>query len=170
MKLNGGGRILFVSSQAGQCGIFGFSAYSPSKFAVVGLAQVLRMELAPHNIRICVAYPPDTDTPGYAEENISKPEETKLISASSGLFKPEQVASDIISGMVSGDFSIYTGLDGWMLANLTAGMTPASSLAEGIIQVLVASALRMISLFYVSYFDSIVLNCKTKHDGTKKKD
>lgn len=41
MKKRGSGRIVFVSSQAGQVGIFGFSAYTASKFAVVGLAQVL---------------------------------------------------------------------------------------------------------------------------------
>ena len=69
-----GGRIVFVSSQAGQLGVFGFSAYSPTKFAIVGLAQVLRMELKAHDIYVCVAYPPDTDTPGFVEENKSKPE------------------------------------------------------------------------------------------------
>ena len=92
MKAQGrGGRIVFVSSQAGQVGIFGFSAYSPSKFAVVGLAQVLRMELQAHGIFVSVAYPPDTDTPGFEEENKCKPEETKLISETAGLFQPEQV-------------------------------------------------------------------------------
>lgn len=91
MKLNGGGRVVFVSSQAGQIGVFGFSAYSPSKFALTGLAQVLRMELKPHGIFVSVAYPPDTNTPGFEEENKSKPEETRLISETAGLFEPEQV-------------------------------------------------------------------------------
>jgi len=91
MKARGSGRIVFVSSQAGQVGVFGFSAYSPSKFALVGLAQVLRMELQPHGISVSVAYPPDTDTPGFIEENTHKPEETRLISETAGLFKPEVV-------------------------------------------------------------------------------
>ena len=86
-----GGRVVFVSSQAGQVGIYGFSAYSPSKFALVGLAQVLRMELQAHGILVSVAYPPDTKTPGFEDENRYKPVETRLISETSGLFEPEQV-------------------------------------------------------------------------------
>jgi 3-dehydrosphinganine reductase len=45
MKCRGQGRIVFVSSQAGQVGIFGFTPYSPSKFALRGLAEALQMEV-----------------------------------------------------------------------------------------------------------------------------
>ena len=54
--------------QAGQIGIFGYTAYSASKFALRGFSEALQMELRPHNIYLHVAYPPDTDTPGYKEE------------------------------------------------------------------------------------------------------
>ena len=30
------------------------------------------MQLLPSGVRVMVAYPPDTDTPGYAKENLSK--------------------------------------------------------------------------------------------------
>ncbi|KAG8571898.1 hypothetical protein GDO81_011821 [Engystomops pustulosus] len=66
------GRIVFVSSQAGQLGLFGYTAYSPTKFALRGLAEALQMEIKPYNVYVTVAYPPDTDTPGFAEENKSK--------------------------------------------------------------------------------------------------
>lgn len=39
------GRIVFVSSQAGQVGVFGYSAYSATKFALRGLAEALQMEV-----------------------------------------------------------------------------------------------------------------------------
>ena len=39
------GRVVFLSSQAGQIGLFGFSAYSASKFALRGLAEALQMEV-----------------------------------------------------------------------------------------------------------------------------
>lgn len=45
MKERRVGRIVFVSSQAGQLGLFGFTAYSPSKFAIRGLAEALQMEV-----------------------------------------------------------------------------------------------------------------------------
>ncbi|XP_077666864.1 3-ketodihydrosphingosine reductase isoform X2 [Eretmochelys imbricata] len=68
MKERRMGRIVFVSSQAGQLGLFGYTAYSPTKFALRGLAEALQMEVKPYNIYVTVAYPPDTDTPGFAEE------------------------------------------------------------------------------------------------------
>jgi len=49
-------------------------------------------EVAPFGITVTVNCPPDTDTPGLQEEAKYKPEETKLISESAGLFKPEDVA------------------------------------------------------------------------------
>lgn len=72
MKERRVGRIVFVSSQAGQLGLFGFTAYSSSKFAIRGLAEALQMEVKPYNVYVTVAYPPDTDTPGLAEENKTK--------------------------------------------------------------------------------------------------
>lgn len=45
MKERRVGRIVFVSSQAGQLGLFGFTAYSSSKFAIRGLAEALQMEV-----------------------------------------------------------------------------------------------------------------------------
>lgn len=46
MKERRMGRIMFVSSQAGQIGLFGYTAYSPSKFALRGLAESLQMEVS----------------------------------------------------------------------------------------------------------------------------
>lgn len=45
MKDNNGGRIVFISSQAGQVGVFGYTAYSASKFALRGFAESLQMEV-----------------------------------------------------------------------------------------------------------------------------
>lgn len=46
MKSQQQGRIVFVSSQAGQLGLFGYTAYSASKFALRGLAEALHMEVS----------------------------------------------------------------------------------------------------------------------------
>lgn len=45
MKDNNAGRIVFISSQAGQVGVFGYTAYSASKFALRGFAESLQMEV-----------------------------------------------------------------------------------------------------------------------------
>lgn len=79
------GCITLTSSGAGQVGVFGFTAYSPTKFALQGFAQALHMELCASNIHVQVAFPNDTNTPGYQEEQSLKPKECHLISESGGL-------------------------------------------------------------------------------------
>lgn len=99
MKKRRFGRIVFVSSQAGQIGIFGYSAYSATKFALRGLAESLQMELKPYNIYVTLSFPADTETPGFKEELKDKCEECRLISESSGLYSSNEVASGMIKSI-----------------------------------------------------------------------
>lgn len=82
------GHLVAISSTAGLIGVFGYSAYAPAKYAVRGLAETLRPELAPSGIVVACAYPPDTRTPGLEAENLLKPPETERISAA---IKPREV-------------------------------------------------------------------------------
>lgn len=66
--------ILITSSAAGQIGIYGYTAYSASKFALKGYSDALRLELAGKACNLTIAFPPNTDTPGFEEENKGKPE------------------------------------------------------------------------------------------------
>ena len=56
----------------------GYSTYAPTKFAIRGLGECLRSELLPHNITVCQAYPPGFESPGFANENLTKPADTKV--------------------------------------------------------------------------------------------
>lgn len=109
MRARGSGHVIFVSSGAGLIGVFGYSAYAPSKFAVRGLAEVLRAELRPAGIRVSVVYPPDTDTPQLAEENRLKPAETCAITARGGLMSADQVAREIVRAIDRDEFTIAPG-------------------------------------------------------------
>ena len=149
MKLKGNGRIVFVSSQAGQAAIHGFSAYAPSKWALRGLAEALQMEVKPFGILVSVAYPPDTDTPGYKEEMITKPEITKKLSESGSVFSPVIVANDIVTYSAKGYFGISTGLDGWLLKQVHPGMTPCNNVWEVTQGILFSPLCRFIALFYI---------------------
>jgi 3-dehydrosphinganine reductase len=121
MRQRKSGRILFISSGAGLMGIFGYSSYSPSKFALRGLAEALRAELRADGIGVSIAYPPDTDTPMLAEENKTKPEETKKITGVVKTWSAEDVASCIMRGLGRGAFGITPG---WQitLMNRTPGL------------------------------------------------
>ncbi len=104
-----GGYIINVSSVAGYIGVFGLSAYSASKFAVIGFSEALRSELKRYNISVSVLCPPDVDTPMLDRANKIKPEETKAISSSASIIKPIDVARDVIAGMGRGQFLILPG-------------------------------------------------------------
>ncbi|KAB5579726.1 hypothetical protein PHYPO_G00198300 [Pangasianodon hypophthalmus] len=170
MKERRMGRVVFVCSQAGQLGLFGYTAYSASKFALRGLAEALQMEVKPYNIYVTVSYPPDTDTPSLAEENKMKPLETKLISETSGVYQPEQVAKVIVKDAVQGNFSSSVGPDGYMLSALTCGMSPVTSITEGLQQIVTMGLFRTIALFYLSSFDSIVRRCMIQREQNKVSD
>ena len=57
-------------------GVFGYSAYEPSKYAVRALCETLRLELAPHGIFVAGVYPGDVGTPmlayGFAVSSAKK--------------------------------------------------------------------------------------------------
>ncbi len=107
-----GGLIVNVSSIAGFIGVFGFTAYSASKFAVIGFSEALKSELKQHNISVSVLCPPDTDTPMLIKENKIKPAETAAISESAKIMSPEAVADELIKGMKKNKFMIIPGFDG----------------------------------------------------------
>ncbi len=98
-SIEGGyGNIILTSSMSGQVGSYGYSAYSPTKFALRGFAECLSMELAAMGakkngfctVNVSLAYPPDTNTPGYEVENLKKPEACRLISESGGVWDPSE--------------------------------------------------------------------------------
>ena len=62
VERGGGGRIINISSLAGRMGIARYGAYCASKFAIVGLTQVLALELGEHNITVNAICPGLTDT------------------------------------------------------------------------------------------------------------
>jgi 3-dehydrosphinganine reductase len=100
------GHVAFMSSFAGLIGIFGYTAYSASKFAIRGFAQALRCELRPHGIRVSVCYPPDTETPQLQFEDQYKPAETRAIAGNVKALSAEYVAQAFVRGMAAGKFQI----------------------------------------------------------------
>lgn len=148
------GCIVLCSSAAGQVGVFGYSAYAPTKFALRGFAEAMHAELirSKPGISIQLAYPIDTDTPGYEEERKMMPEITKILNADAGLAKPEDVAKKMVASAFARNptYSVYFTFEGWMLSNLTAGMSPVSSMVDAITQVSLSGIFRLVSLFYLN--------------------
>lgn len=153
-----------------QVAIYGYTAYAASKWALRGLAEALQMELRPYgNIYVSIAYPPDTDTPGYEIEMQTKPEITKKLSESGTVFSSKDVAYNIVEYSDRGYYGIASGIDGWMLKNLHPGMSPINNLWEVWTGILFAPLCRFISLFYLTHFDSVCKSSLKTIDDKKKK-
>ncbi|KAF8511250.1 hypothetical protein BU17DRAFT_97340 [Hysterangium stoloniferum] len=123
------GKIVFVSSTLGLMSMIGYSSYSPGKHALKGLAEGLRSELILYGIDVHCFFPCTIFTPGYEEENKTKPKITlKIEEVDSGL-KPEQVASGILNGVVNG----YHRSAGDIITNVFRASTRGSAPSNNIL-------------------------------------
>jgi 3-oxoacyl-[acyl-carrier protein] reductase len=97
MKSAGAGRIVNVSSTAGQRGEAFHAHYAATKGAVISLTKSLATELAPHGITVnCVA-------PGWVEtdmtaESLSGPEREAILSSIPlrRVARPEEIAGAVV--------------------------------------------------------------------------
>ena len=124
MIKTGHGQIGLISSGAAFFGIFGYGAYAPSKFALRGLAEVLRVELDSKGVGITLCYPPDTDTPQLEAEKRTKPKATQTITEGGGLWSAENVAKALLEGMDKNKFIVAPGIQMWALNCLTSLIAP----------------------------------------------
>lgn len=111
----GSGIIVNFSSLAGVIGLFGYTAYSGSKFAVRGYSDALRSELKPRGIQVTLVYPPDTDTPQLAWEAQFKPEETRIIAGSDKPLSAEFVALKVLFGVLRKKNVVVPGSEAQLL-------------------------------------------------------
>ena len=150
------GQIVFLSSVGGQLGIYGFTAYSGSKYAVRGFAEVLYHELRPHNIGVSLAFPPDTNTPGFEKENELKPKLCQAISEQGGLWNAVDVAKVIKDGVCARKFLIGFGSDGYFMNALTAGAAPSNSVVEFWVHNLLGPILRVYMMFLQNSWTNMI--------------
>ena len=119
MMKRGSGHIINLSSVAGYMGVFGYSAYGPTKYAIEGYSEILRAEMKLHGIRVSVVFPPDTDTPQLAYETPFKPAELVALEAGTKPLSAEKVSRVILQQAEKGRFMIFPGTDSRLFYLLT---------------------------------------------------
>jgi short-subunit dehydrogenase len=116
MLQRGSGQIVFVSSMAGLTGIYGYTAYCASKFAVTGFALALRQELAGSGVSVHLVCPPEVATPMIAEEAESVLPQTRFLKDLVGTLSPEAAAVKIARGISRRKRVIIPGLRAGIVA------------------------------------------------------
>ena len=87
------GDIINVSSTAGLNGNANISAYSASKFAVIGMSQSLMKEVRKNNIRVCTLTPSTIASDMSIELGIAKKDSQDTV------LQPEDFAELIVAGL-----------------------------------------------------------------------
>lgn len=87
------GDIINVSSTAGLTGNANTSAYSASKFAVIGLSEALMKEMRKNNIRVCTLTPSTIASDMSISLGIAKKEDVETV------LQPEDFAELIVAGL-----------------------------------------------------------------------
>jgi short-subunit dehydrogenase len=114
MIKQGKGQLCFVSSLGGLIATYGYSAYSASKFAVIGMAGALRQELYTSGVGVSVLCPPEVDTPMVAKEAAHILPETRFVKNLGGLLSTATVTKASLKGLSKNQFIILPGLMGKM--------------------------------------------------------
>ena len=120
--------IIFTSSVLVFCPILGYSPYSPAKSALRTLSDTLSQELELYSshtpIRTHTILPGTIFSPGYENENLTKPAITKKLEESDGGQTPDEAAKASLTGLERGDELVSTS--GILGVAMKAGMLGSS--------------------------------------------
>ncbi|PWN48133.1 NAD(P)-binding protein [Violaceomyces palustris] len=144
MARNGikGGKIVLVSSVLGFMGLVGYSQYTPMKHAIRGLAESLRSELQLYGISVHAYFPATILSPGFEEENKTKPKITKQIEGVDEGLTPEVCAKGLLKGIEQGHFFITTDFVSDLFRVSANGSAPSNNwFLDGLIGVVASVGL-----------------------------
>lgn len=107
--LRAGSGIGLIASMGGLVAGYRYTAYSSSKFGVVGLAETIRMELRQRGITVHLICPGEVSTPMVDDEIAAGDEVQRSVKLMSGApITAEQAAEAIAAGIAKGQFLIIT--------------------------------------------------------------
>lgn len=120
-----GGHLVLVASLSGVIGGYTQAAYCASKFGVVGLAEVLRLEQKPRGIDVSVVCPGEIATPLLSHERAHGSKVTEALNATAGVLMVEAAVEGILRGLRKRRFMVTPGFRARLLramARKTSGL------------------------------------------------
>lgn len=103
------GHLVNVASVGGLMGAFGCSAYCASKYALCGLTEVLKQELAPRGVSAHLVCPPEFASPMTDGLDDRRTPENRAIAHTIKPMSLEAVTTSTLAGLDRGDYLIING-------------------------------------------------------------
>ncbi len=122
--------VIFTASVLAFFAILGYGPYTPTKWAIRGLADTLAMELNlyPNNpVRVHVVCPATITSPGLSRENKTKPEITLELEKDDTPEAPDVVARRSIAGLEAGQYFVTVSFLGELMRNGVMGGSPRNN-------------------------------------------
>jgi 3-dehydrosphinganine reductase len=103
------GRIVNIASVAGLMGVFGYTIYCSSKFALVGLTESLRYEMKPLGVKVHLVCPSEFASPMTEHLNHTRTPENKAHTLTIPEYDIDTMVRDTMKGIEKGKFLIVPG-------------------------------------------------------------
>lgn len=123
----GRGRICLVGSVCSFASFPGYAGYASSKFALRALSDAMNHEFGAKGVKCHLFLPGSMDSPGFEEENRTKPDVCKRIEGNGKLLTPDEAARVCIKGMSAGHYYITTETLFDILLVATSGSIPRAN-------------------------------------------
>jgi 3-dehydrosphinganine reductase len=106
--------LIFTSSVVAFYPIVGYTPYAPGKAAIKSLSDTLAQEvlLYGEDVNIHTVFPGNISSPGFENENLTKPGITHILEEPDPVQTPDQAAKAAISGLERGEYLVTLGLLG----------------------------------------------------------
>lgn len=124
----------------------GYAPYSPSKWAMRGLADTISQEVMmyPQNVKVHVIFPGTILSPGYSREILTTPEITKILESSDPQQTPDEVAEVAIKGLENGNYFVTVA---WLGALMKWGMMGGSFRNNWVVDTVMSWLVSLIWIF-----------------------
>ncbi|XP_024541901.1 3-dehydrosphinganine reductase TSC10A-like isoform X1 [Selaginella moellendorffii] len=149
-KSSHGKSIVLIGSLAGMYTLYGANIYAATKYALRGLAETLRLELLPHNIRVSLICPGFTDTAllGDATTDQQVLETLKSVCHYDprDTESPADVAARTVEAIKAGEYIVATRRVGGVLVMLSRGLLPSESIVTTLLECVFFVPVRLLSV------------------------
>ncbi|CAK7202411.1 3-dehydrosphinganine reductase [Sporothrix eucalyptigena] len=108
--------LIFTASVLALYPVAGYATYTPTKWALRGLADTLTQEVMLYEktnpVRVSMVFPGTILSPGFERETKTKPDVTIHLEKDDPQFTPDEVASKAIKGLQRGDHFVTVSMLG----------------------------------------------------------